>query len=144
MDDLITWLRTQLDEDERIAKAASEGPWRANDDTYPEAIYAAEHGEVVSGGRWGGEARCFDSDEDVWHIVRHDPARVLREVEAKRAILGDIQMCQACGIGRRCVPHDASFGEPVTRPAHPDDEQLVRLLAAPYSDRPGYREEWKP
>lgn len=28
MDDLVRWLGAQLDEDERIARAATPGPWR--------------------------------------------------------------------------------------------------------------------
>lgn len=38
MDDLITWLRAQIDRQERIALKASPGPWKAN----------AEHDEVIA------------------------------------------------------------------------------------------------
>ncbi|MGW2940001.1 DUF6221 family protein [Streptomyces sp. NPDC001156] len=55
MDDLIQWLRVQLDEDVRIARAATEGPWSVND----ESIITADGTEVVPGGRSGGEASVF-------------------------------------------------------------------------------------
>jgi hypothetical protein len=60
MDDLITWLRAQLDDDERVAQEAISWTWR------PELT-----NEFVS----------------AEHIARWDPARVLAEVEAKRRIL---------------------------------------------------------
>jgi hypothetical protein len=63
--DLVTWLRAQLDEDEPVARAASDEvvDWIADD--------AAEHGTEDEGG----------------HIKRWRPARVLAEVEAKRRLL---------------------------------------------------------
>jgi hypothetical protein len=68
------------------------------------------------------------------HIARWDPARVLREVEAKRRIVDWV------------VGAQAAAGEPPGfDPA--DAEALthaVRLLALPYADRPGYDEAWRP
>jgi hypothetical protein len=70
------------------------------------------------------------------HIARHDPARVLREVTAKRAIV-------------------ARYGEPLAGLGNLGDQlQLsqektglwfaVRELAAVWSDHPDYRAEWAP
>ncbi|MFJ6729345.1 DUF6221 family protein [Streptomyces sp. NPDC091281] len=81
------------------------------------------------------------------HIVRHDPARVLREVDAKRALI-------ARG-GPFCT---SNCGEPVNEPMNPDTNwttplehhfdcgayEAAKVLAAAYADRPGYREEWRP
>lgn len=50
--------------------------------------------------------------------------RVLAECEAKRRIV------------EHCEP------DPLTK--SPGDEYVLRLLALPYADRPGYREEWRP
>jgi hypothetical protein len=72
------------------------------------------------------------------HIIRHDPARVLRRVAADRAILDALAIvidgerhvfvcdgaCE-CGPGR-----DRSAC------------RIVRLLALSYSHLPGYRTEW--
>jgi Family of unknown function (DUF6221) len=69
------------------------------------------------------------------HIARHDPARVLREVEAKRKIL------------RRC---EARINE---LDVHPNGlvspravlaRQIIAELAAVFSDHPDYRQEWAP
>jgi hypothetical protein len=76
------------------------------------------------------------------HIARHDPERVLADVEAKRRIIGehphgdfgrpDSQYCEVC--------HDDD-GNPAVTGQWCD---TVRLLALPYADHPDYREEWKP
>nr|WP_237281383.1 DUF6221 family protein [Streptomyces caniscabiei] len=73
------------------------------------------------------------------HIVRHDPARVLREIDAKRRIIaehtvtepyafegetGTITYCPICLSDGKCP--------------------TLRLLALPFADREGYREEWAP
>ena len=139
MDDLVRWLAEQLDEDERIARAATSGPWTLDDESYPETVYSAAKVDVVAGGRWGGEASVFESTADAQHIVRHDPARVLREIDAKRKLLAlhepgeteyvDGDVCMVC----------SERGEGPYYPC-----VTLRLLALPYADRPGYRDEWRP
>lgn len=98
MDDLITWLRAQLDEDERAARA------------------------------WMPFGTPTAADRE--HIARHDPARVLAEVDAKRRILDE---CESAI--RKSAPRSNlnDLGWTVLRP-----------LALPYADRPGYRDEWRP
>src|SRR5512139_1516237 len=88
MDDLIGWLRSQLDRDEELARAAMPGPWE-HDGTDDE-VYSAHNGEhgdqfgnVVAYAR-GGERES----PNAWHIANWNPARALREVEAKRRLLG--------------------------------------------------------
>ncbi len=72
------------------------------------------------------------------HIVRHDPARVLRDVEAKRRILDGHKAGRYGG----CVTcHPDSCGC-VGGGSYPCD--TVRLLALPYTEHPEYREEWCP
>jgi hypothetical protein len=136
---LIEFLTARLDEDEAVALAASQGNWEVDDPEYPRTIHADDYEtEVVSGGRWGGESSVFDSGKDPLHIARHDPARVLREVAAKRAILADIvpamngadeQINSEWGIG----PMD---------PADYESVELLRLLALPYSDHPDFDPNW--
>lgn len=60
------------------------------------------------------------------HIARHDPARVLAEVDAKRRII-------EVAIGE--MDH-GDFGWAWS--------QVLALLALPYADRPGYQDEWRP
>lgn len=114
MDDLVQWLRAQLDEDERIARACpGNGEWSAED--------IAVYGPDLS-----VEVRA--------HMAEHDPRRVLAEVDAKRRIIdlhkGVNDYCAECDLVRSNYPY------------HPCT--TLRLLALPYADRPGYREEWRP
>ena len=105
MDDLITWLRAQLDEDERKARPAAR------------AIAQHDWHDV--------DGLC----QVEWEFVEHfDPARVLRKIEAERALLAET-ICPYLGA-------DTTTGRVAWL--------ALRLLALPYSDRPGYREEWRP
>jgi hypothetical protein len=75
--DLVTWIRACLDEDERVAKNT-----------------LAEHWTVTENSVWGDDE--FDQvcrtsvDEEAVHIARWDPARILAEVAAKRALLAKL------------------------------------------------------
>lgn len=128
MDDLVRWLGEQLDEDERIARAcAGNGEWDADG----LAFYAPELSPEVRG-----------------HAERHDPARVLREIDAKRQLLklhgratlragGGAQYFDTQTVCRSCEP---SYQFPETSwPC-----TTLRLLALPYADQPGYKPEWRP
>jgi hypothetical protein len=106
-DDLLVWLREQLDEDERAAREAHiPHPWYSADD--------------LSKSHHDGGAGLNDFEAD--HIARWDPARVLREVEARRRM---VEFALRLDYGT-------------------DEGDLQRLLALPYSDHPGYRQEWAP
>lgn len=108
-DDLIEFIRARLDEDERVARWAGGGIWHD-----------------VAAVRESWLAEC--NREDATHILRHDPARIRAEVDAKRRIL-ELGTCAACEIESQ--PCD-----------HRDD--VLALLALPYADHPDYRPEWSP
>jgi hypothetical protein len=122
LDELITWLREQLDDDERVARDAADhdsGRWfmgdkwnvfRAEDMTPDDDI---ECNELVVYGNVKPQSE---------HIARWDPARVLAEVDAKRRILETLHH----------EGGDHLFSD------------TFRLLAAPYAGRKGWREEWRP
>ena len=153
-DDLIHFLRAQLDEDERIARRAceyAEAEWRLDEDGEtilwwpPEPLIAErerEHGLTVVSDRWRGQTIASGGERIAPHIAEYDPARVLREIDAKRRITqchepwkasnGDT-ICGRCG--REHIDGRAGGHFPC---------QTLRLLALPYADRPGYREEWRP
>lgn len=119
--DLVQFLRDRLDEDAAAANRV-ESRWRQVGETG--VIVASDGGraEECANGNWTGIAE---------HIVRHDPARVLAEVEAKRRIVDDL----AATIGGDYIDD----GEPVLA------EHLLRLLALPYADHPDYfQQDWKP
>jgi hypothetical protein len=103
MSDLVAFLRARLDEDEQAARDGDDACWHID----------------------------YCDDEGKRYHERFDPARVLREVEAKRRILDEH------GSGSdSCDAHDASMR------SIPCDTLL--LLALPYADHPDYREEWRP
>jgi hypothetical protein len=120
MDDLVQWLGEQLDEDERIARAVTtEGVWR---------VGSSHGGATVEGEGWSvAGADALDGA----HIAEHDPARVLREIDAKRDLLRFVK-----GVH----DHHETFISGVASRL----EQTLRLFAAAYVDRTGYREEWRP
>lgn len=144
MNDLAQWLGTQFDEDERIAREATPGPWRAHDTHLGQYGYAAT---VLSGEGNDTNLRAWfpsmsqqpwDEARNVWndaeHVARHDPARVLREIEAQRRLLAAYVQVAANDVNEVEYAHGYAnaLGE------------AVRLLALPFADRPGYRESWRP
>ncbi|WP_127933425.1 DUF6221 family protein [Nonomuraea polychroma] len=73
------------------------------------------------------------------HIARYDPARVLREVEAKRCILDALASDVAQFSGG---VEQQKFAERMATWAKA--YAVLRLLALPYADHPDYQERWKP
>jgi hypothetical protein len=117
---LIDWLWEQLAEDERVASAAAPGPWRLGDEG--EDVIAVDGIQAAEAFALNGpQARATAA-----FIAANDPARVLAEVAARRAIVA------------RC---HAAFGDGTTSGAYLA-EDVLRELAQPYASRPGFRPEW--
>jgi len=138
MDDLVQFLRARLAEDEQIAHIgdATEPPlsFRQIGDTGVIVASDGKHAEECANGNWTGIAE---------HIVRHDPARVLAEVGAKRRLLE--------AHGPLNVEGDPFTGCTTCSWRDEMDELWVRwpcptlrLLALPYASHPNYRPEWAP
>ena len=119
--DLIAFLNARYDEDEAAAKAADDGPWTSSG-PYVDAPGA---GIIL-------QAR---HTEDAAHAARHDPGRVLREVEAKRAILASHVPVRHEGrmVCATCLGSCTFWPCPT-----------LQQIAAVYSDHADYRPEWKP
>ena len=145
---LTDFLLARIAEDEAAARTAA-GQYRSADwhlgeydetvlmypPSRPEKIAAVREkfGQELADehARWSGQTIETAGDEVAPHIVRHDPARVLAECEAKRRIVEQVDE------GRR---YDIDCGE-----GHGSNfDHIERLLALPYADHPDYREEWKP
>lgn len=128
---IIAFVKARLDEDEAAANAGARRvgmPWRAEPqaDT-PGGLVIDELGLVGStGGRYAAE-----------HIARHDPARVLREIAAKRAIVDAYQQ------GRDLLADNRQSWD-LVRAAVGAQRVVVHQLAAIWSDHPDYRQEWAP
>ncbi|WP_329131513.1 DUF6221 family protein [Streptomyces sp. NBC_01476] len=119
--DLITFVRARLDEDEQTARSARDHfSWRAGEgESKVLPVVALASGSFCIADAWYPEYAA--------HIARHDPARVLREVEAKRRRLDSL--AEAIAVG-----HDT----------YDLASELLPLEALPYADHPEYREEWRP
>lgn len=123
MTTLTEFLTARLDEDEADAREADgEATWRDEGTWYLEGV---NHSVVGPG------EVAFTHPEFVGHIARHDPARVLAEVTAKRRIveLHEDNARSAGVFGTQ--EEDASV-------------ETLRLLASVYADHPDYDEAWLP
>ncbi|WP_433254472.1 DUF6221 family protein [Streptosporangium sp. CA-135522] len=146
MDDLIAFLAARLDEDEQTARLASEvygKSWWWNPSWGLVKGMPDNDGEATSIFSIGEETVAEVWSEVGPHIARHDPDRVLRDINAKRAIIDE---------------HPATTGRDGTRPVRPTCPtcsqsvqegdpypcRMLRLLLLPYADHPDYRQEWKP
>ncbi len=135
MDDLITFLRAQLDERELMLRTVS--PARMAWATFRHADGSMRYTSVVS------------ANGDVWvcdgHTVEPDSVQVvfdrdqeLVDVAAKRQII-DLVLDEDNGVIAADRNIECEWG--CTSDLH---ERLLRLLALPYASHPEYREEWKP
>lgn len=150
MDELIAFLTARLDEDEQIAKVATTGPWRHNPDKhwrkpgtswFEEAVFAGPDGKEATCVAGTGETDDPQSLADAKHIARHDPARDLADVAAKRKLIEYITSPQhLCPKPQDDENYWWEGGERVYRPIPCG---CLRALAAPYADHPDYREEWR-
>jgi uncharacterized protein DUF6221 len=119
--DLATWLLEQLLADQVMAEHALQD-WVEGED-----------GDEM--------ANQTDSILVGAHLVRWNPRRVLAECDTKRRIIAEHEVmerprrCRACGACPDCAWDE-----------HPEDWpcETLRLMAAVYSDRPGYRDSWAP
>ncbi|MFE0765417.1 DUF6221 family protein [Streptomyces smyrnaeus] len=159
--DLIEFLRARLDEDEQTARAASPGPWRHNPEKHHHIVGTPLFEEAVFAGPTGADATCVagtgetddsQSMRDAAHIARHDPARVLREVEAKRALVAAYEL--ACRKRTEIADEHwgaAPSGDLSAVERWKEHDAVAEALkphvlrrAAVYVDHPDYRAEWRP
>jgi hypothetical protein len=127
MDDLVEFLRDRLDEDEAAAKAADGDEIEATPSLWG-TKYLTLRGDHDD--RHTTELPAELSD----HIARHDPARILAEVAAKRQLLEKYAEVADNDINEMEYAHGYAnaFGE------------AVRLLALPYAYHLDYDEAWRP
>jgi hypothetical protein len=144
MSDFAAFATARLDEDEAALRAVEDNsePWCGQ--------WAPDEANFALRTRNGWSlARAVTVEEGfppgvLAHIVRHDPARALREVEAKRAILAehrwdDMGWCTRCQTPLPDAREDEEKFAPVDWPC-----PTVRITFAVYSDHPDYQQEWKP
>lgn len=124
MDELVRWLGEQLDEEQHAAE---------------DALKKTTTTRRMIGGQWVEDT----AQPPEWRRSSWSPARVLREIDAKRQILEDYRVTvNAC---RYEAGRNINSPGLATMYAGRDAlASVVRLLALPYADRVGYREKWRP
>ncbi|MET9051223.1 DUF6221 family protein [Streptomyces bacillaris] len=159
-DALMAFLKARLDEDEHWALTVSleSRPETWEPDHENGAVLTVAGKQVATGTR--------HSINDLEHIARQDPARTLREVEAKRQLL-DAALADHHHISgdqyETCPRATAADGldagtlavlQGLNEERHQEDgvepkcscgrearvRRTLELLALPYSDHPGYEE----
>ncbi len=173
-DDLITWLRAALDEDEAWARAAS-APYRYADEGSAPPIDGV-HWRWVTGDDWHpvdqdpvGQEFVADGDpvwlasHEEWPVTHHMsdgsvvahsmPATCSEGVQEMRtAPAGHIvrwdpaRVLDEVAAKRRIINEAERY---IPELDHGDNGEwalgmVVRVLALPYAGRPGYRKEWAP
>jgi hypothetical protein len=159
--DLIAFIAARLGEDEAAAKAWQSPPWREDATSWKvvgrrEPRYDNGRSETLTvidvSGRPVDFAEAiqvkWDSNgERATHIARHDPARVLREVAAKQAILAEHELVPAGYRGEGVLPGEygcrtCDVHEGGTDPGGPC--KTVRLIVSVWSDHDDYDPAWAP
>lgn len=162
MDELGTWLRAvwddlerELDEDERVAREATRGPWTAK--RADRSVYPQETSVVMGGGDGGwyivpfqGEGGEGIEPDDAEHIARQDPAHTLARIERERADIAAKRRILEMHADSD-FPYDPENGPggyswtPQCQGCYENAPCLtVRLLALPDAGHDGWREEWRP
>lgn len=160
MDELVAWYRQQLDDDARAARAATRGPWRATETM----VWVGDTDETVAAYSDYYMDDAYDGPEmsglnkaDAAHIARHDPAAVLADVAAKRAILDaylpdgeDPHPGQPCTNdltndpdGLHYSPWDSCDRHIAASKTRIHNGLVIRLLASAYRHRPGWKNKWE-
>lgn len=122
MDDLVTFLRARIDEDDLTVREANTSP------------------EMVT-----GIPRSYAKAPVAIHIARFaNPDRALREIEAKREMLRLAAQSRKNANLPPETPHGPSGAGFFVKGYAAAMEHTLRLLAAVYADHPDYRPEWAP
>lgn len=140
MTDLISFLNARLAEDVAAAQAADGTQWDQRDRMQPYVIHDVDAYKPGLGNP--GRIIAAESPGTREHIVRHDPARVLREVDALRAV---IQRRKALDDQIAIVARDLAQQHNlpmITTPAYALDIVLRRFVLA-YERHPDFQEEWR-
>lgn len=176
---LVQFLHSCFDEDERMARDTGVPlDWHQGPGDDPEwtddgmiLMWPPEfHTRYEQDKHWRG-LPVDDGPGLAAHIARHDPARVLAEIDAKRRLVslheplwetvewphdqngkGEAQVCKSCGNrdidswqNWRPAVGEAGYLPPgVVPPYILAPCQTLRLLALPYAAHPDYRPEWAP
>jgi len=131
MDDLVRFLRERLDEDERTARGVL---WDGSGNALEWRLPFSATVEV------GEEAFTTDDSAVADHIVRHDPARVLAEVDAKRRALEQFEYWNQRAASEAPEHHQPGLDLGLLLDAL---NPILMDLARPYAAHPDFKAWWK-
>lgn len=130
---LLEFIEARLAEDQAAAEAAMAGPgwygashsgqWEQDDASMPGAVHDTIGGPIVFDEGAPNEAQAV-------HIARFDPARVLREVAAKRRLLAYLTALEEKALDNNWW--------------NLDTYEPFQLLATAWSEHPDYDPTWSP
>lgn len=148
------FIAARLNDDEQAATQCQERDWQFSGSN---CHVLAERSANGSFRTIAWCANGYDDDlSNSIHIANYDPGRVLREVEAKRALVADLEAqkhflnqyqwygCDAMTddpSGNPDLP-DVPTGRPCTCGRDEDVKRRLGLLSSVWSDHPDYRSEW--
>ena len=133
---IVKFLEARLAEDRATAELAigsaafgtQTGVWEA-DNTQHIVFAIVDNGAQT---QVANMREAWDGRERIEHVARWDPARALREVEAKEAVLYAHTNVERCWFGMESVGA-------IEVMLH-----MVEVIAAVYSDHPDYDPKWTP
>jgi hypothetical protein len=149
---IVAFLRARLDEDEAAARLAGATPderWRRHENAVLE--------DVPDGHRGAWIAQACEDEETAAHIASHDPARVLADVSAVRALIAVVAswrhradldawvFCARAPETRATFPDDwDEGGDRCTCGRDRDVLAVLGPFAAVHAAHPDYQQAWKP
>lgn len=116
--DLVKFLEDRFTEDRALAQAAIDDPYG-------------------SGDCWFDTSNAFIAD----HYLRHDPERVLADLDAKQYILSQLR-CPLEGPADGWTQMHLNAGAVPTERENRRSIRMMKMLAWPYRDHPEWRPEW--
>lgn len=137
MTELVEFLKARLDEDFEVARNAmhedasvSPGEWITEHHgsefhEHPDRCHIAEDRKGVY---WTVASEVFIPNAE--HMARHDPARVLREIAAKRAMIADWEIYADAAY----PDFEGGFSSAM--------DGVVDELARVYWDHPDFKADW--
>lgn len=136
---LTEFLLARIAEDEAAAGAARPAPWGYQSDDYGDGqLWSGDDSSNgIAHASW--EHSGEQTAADLAHIARHDPARVLAECEAKRAI---VQVREALDQEARRVGLTDYERATDVRATRIGLDVAIKALATVYADHPDCRAEW--
>ncbi|WP_431870751.1 DUF6221 family protein [Nocardiopsis eucommiae] len=132
MQDLITWLRSVLREDEIMARAVPVNARCVPPAHWSVSTYGPDKGRVVMG---TADDFALPTPEHAQYVARFDPATVLADVRAKGELLSVYEMWF---MGSSMPDSGERY-----KGAVEGMEKAIRTFASAYRHRPGWNTDWE-